>query len=67
MRQSGTLYFTTYQASGQDSFCVPIGNDFTYAIRYENGSANYDYVDATLQKKDITDRYWKYSGITGTL
>jgi len=61
----GTLYFTTYQTSGQDSSCAPIGNAFTYALRYENGSATYDYVDRSLEKKDITDRYWKYSRITG--
>lgn len=61
----GTLYFTSYQASGQDSSCAPIGNGFTYAIRYEGGNANYDYNDISLNKKDITDRYWKYSGITG--
>ena len=60
----GTLYFTSYQPSTSDA-CNPQGNGFSYAISYLNGSATYDLTDAASGKMDITDRYKKFTSISG--
>lgn len=68
---AGTLYFTSYQPSLGDP-CNPQGNAFTYALNYLNGSAalNFNTVNDAASgnnptKKDVTDRYGKYTGIKG--
>ncbi|MDD3815843.1 MAG: hypothetical protein PHZ02_14510 [Desulfocapsaceae bacterium] len=61
----GNLYFTSYQASISDP-CNPQGNGFTYALNYLNGSATFDMDPVgDTPRKDVTDRYNKYTGIFG--
>lgn len=60
----GTLYFTTYQPSGDDP-CNPQGNGFSYALNYLDASATYDLTETTVGNYDITDRYKKFTGIHG--
>jgi len=60
----GTLYFTSYQASISDP-CNPQGNGFAYALNYLNGSAAYDLNYPDSDKIDITDRYKKFTDISG--
>lgn len=59
---AGIVYFTSYQSSLVDP-CNPLGNGYSYAINYDDGSAAYDMnQDGTY---DVTDRYKKYTGIFG--
>lgn len=69
---AGNLYFTTYQPAYDDP-CAPEGNAFSYALNYLNGSAGLNLntdndlssTEADYKKKDVTDRYRKYSGVKG--
>lgn len=60
----GILYFTTYQPSIDDP-CNPQGNGFSYSISYLDGSAAYDLNQTASTVYDVTDRYRKYTNITG--
>lgn len=60
----GNLYFTTYQASISDP-CNPQGNGFSYSIDYLDGSAAYDLNQTATTVYDVTDRYKKFTGISG--
>ncbi|MFH1217460.1 MAG: hypothetical protein V1706_13245 [Pseudomonadota bacterium] len=60
----GTLYFTSYQASVSDP-CNPQGNGFTYALNYLNASATYNLNYPNSDEIDITDRYKKFTDISG--
>jgi type IV pilus assembly protein PilY1 len=68
---AGNLYFTSYQPAYDDP-CSPQGNGFVYALNYLNGAAalnlnydNDDYSGKSPEKKDVTDRYGKHSGVKG--
>ena len=60
----GSLYFTSYQACTSDP-CNPQGNGFSYALNYTDGTATYDLNDPDSDQYDITDRYKKFTGISG--
>ncbi|MGI6657598.1 MAG: hypothetical protein ACOX5Z_12440 [Desulfobulbus sp.] len=62
----GILYFTTYQGMSQDP-CNPQNNGFSYALNYLDASPAYDLnaADGATINMDITDRYKKFTGISG--
>jgi len=60
----GTLYFTSYQAGGEDT-CRPIDHGYSYAINYLDATATYNLNYQSSNKKDITDRYKKFTDISG--
>ena len=62
---AGILYFTSYQAGGENDDCSPRGNAFTYSINYQDGTAAYDYNKPRENKWDITDRWNKFRDIGG--
>ena len=68
---SKILYFTTYQPAIDDP-CSPEGNAFNYALNYVDGSAGLNLNEANdansgddTVRKDVTDRYGKFTGVKG--